>query len=157
VWRIRDGLRGPSAPNAIAFGPSGELFVSSYPGADGHSSVVEYARDAGTPERKITADLDLPLAIAVDSTGTLYVANDPGSWRRTDGWISVYGPTGDKPIGRIKPGINGPLALTTDSADNLYVANAYDSDVSVYAAKSMELLRRIRKGASDPSGLIIGE
>ncbi len=45
--------------------------------------------------------------------------------------VTVYGPTGDLPVGRIKKGINAPVALAIDLEENVYLANAYDDDVTV--------------------------
>ena len=150
---IKDGL---IDPDAIAFGPSGDLYVSNYPLYSGKGSIAVYGSNETLPKRTLTDGIDRPWALAVDSHGTLYVANLPQAWKRTDGWISIYGPAGEAPIGRIKEGINAPVAVAIDSSDNLYVANVYADDVSVYAGKGTHLIRRFRNGVKVPYALAVG-
>lgn len=152
--RIRDGL---SLPDALAFGPSGELFVANYPVENVPGSIAVYAPKGTSPERTITDGVNSPWAIAVDSAGTLYVGNDPLRWRhdRAQGSVTVYVPSSDKPFHRITREISGPLALTTDSAGNAYVGCAY-VEVTVFGAKGTKLLRTIKQQVTNKDSIVIG-
>jgi sugar lactone lactonase YvrE len=153
VKRVRTIQKGLNGPFALAFGPSGTLYVLNYPGTGYRRYVLAYPPSTDSPNRKIEDGISNPTALAVDSHETLYVAN--GEYSK--GWVSIYGPTGENPIGRIEKGVNAPSALTIDSNDNLYVGNFYRSDVTVYAPNGKEPIRRIRQGVEGPGSLVIGD
>jgi sugar lactone lactonase YvrE len=157
VRLLRSIYSGITGPDALAFSRSGDLFVSNYPVYSGNGTVTVYGPNGSSPKRTLTDELNLPMAIAVDSKGTLYVANDPETYRRGhDGWVTVFAPGSDKAVRKIIDGINAPVSLATDSADNLYVANGYASTVTVYNSGGT-LIRTIKEGVKNPDSLVIGD
>ena len=146
---IRDGV---DHPEALAVGPSGELFVANSPDCNppcGKGSVTVYPPGSSKPMLRITDGVDAPFRLAVDSTGVLYVANTPLVRHiHPRGWISVYAPGGIRPMRKITDGVRGPIALALDPSDNLYVANAYDDSVTVYSPGGATLLYRLPRASA---------
>jgi len=153
VRLLRTIHKGITGAVALAFGPSGDLYVANANGQGGLISV--YARNASSPELTITDGVDGPQALAVDSRGTLYVANDPPPAPRK-GWVSVYAAGSSTPLRRIKQGIDTPYALATDSSNDLYVLNFYGEDVKVYGDQGATQIMTIRDGLKFPISLIVG-
>ena len=117
-----------SGPRGIAYW-KGNLYVAD-PGPD---SIVVYPADStGRPNPVFTisgsrTQLHSPLAIALDSAGTIYVVNEGLNGYPTS--VTIY-PAGSKENAAPKAVINGPKtglqspnALGVDSQGNLYVAN----------------------------------
>lgn len=151
---IHAGLTGPAA---FAFGPRNETFIANFPySSGGNGSVSVYATKTGKLERTIDSGIKQPGDIAVDESGTLYVASSEESWKKRDGWVSVYAPGGDKPERYIRAGINGPLALALDAGSNLYVGNVYGK-LTVYSSGESKPLRRLDVSVSDSQTIVIGE
>lgn len=107
------GLRRPSL---IAIDKADNVFVNT--GSDG---ILEYAAGSSKVVRTITHGVSSVNALALDSRGTLYVAN--ASQLPSHGWISVYRPGETHEAYRITDGVNEPAALLLDQDDNLYVSN----------------------------------
>ncbi|MEU9032132.1 RICIN domain-containing protein [Streptomyces sp. NPDC048383] len=86
----------------------------------------------GETERAFSAQLNGPLGLAVDSAGTVYVADSGNHQVRkitTDGKIStvagtgVAGPGGDGALA-VSAQLSSPRAMAVDSAGDLYIADA---------------------------------
>jgi hypothetical protein len=159
VRQIRNGIGGD--PFALATGPSGDLFVANWRCSmcSDRYYVTVYQPGGSRPVLKITKGIKVPLALAVDSKGWLYVANNPpayGGGGGPFGWISVYAPGGSQPVRKVK--VRDPIALALDPSDNLYVANLVNhSSVLVYsAAGAAKLLLTIKVGVDQPTALLIG-
>ena len=121
------------------------------------SSVTEYAPNSTTVSRKIVKGINAPEALALDSSGSLYVANATGG-SSAKGWISVYAPGTTVPSRTIQTGTDLPTALAFDKAGDLYVANVSNVDygsITVYAPNSSKPLRRITNGVDSPLSLAI--
>jgi hypothetical protein len=143
---VRDIHDGIDAPSALAFGPSGELFVANSPYGGGRSSVSVFAAGGSKPELRIFNGVSEPRSVAVDSSGILYVANRA--------WVTVYAPGGTKPVRRIaKARYVGDLAI--DASNNVYVADG--KRVDVYAQGGTKLLYTIAKGINGADVLAIGK
>jgi sugar lactone lactonase YvrE len=123
-------------PGRIAIGPDGKIYlvegrsVTVYaPGA--HGNVPPLATISGS-----RTELESPLAIAVDSRGTIYVTNV------TDKGITIYAPGSNgnvAPIATISggnTGLAGPTGIAVDSIGKIYVANMRGNCVTVYSAGS---------------------
>lgn len=85
-----------------------------------------------------------PVALAVDSAGNLFVANQyPGS-------VNVYAGSSGKLLRSISKGVGYPEALAFDASGNLYVADFVGSTggpvVTVYAPNKNVPLRTIHTG-----------
>jgi DNA-binding beta-propeller fold protein YncE len=134
-------------PHAIAFGPSGNLFVAL------HGSVNVYKTGSLTLLRTIP-DIKAPAAIATDSIGRLYVTSIPFNRQGYQpGWVSVYPVGHAKPVRKITEGIDVPKAVAVDAGDNVYVANTWGNSVSVFGPGGAKRLRTITDGAEGPDFL----
>jgi sugar lactone lactonase YvrE len=80
-----------------------------------------------------------PAALAFDSKGNLYVANDT----RSNSSVLVYRPGTTVISRKITQSVRFPRTLAIDRSGQLYVANSYFS-VGVYAAGSRTLLRKLK-------------
>jgi DNA-binding beta-propeller fold protein YncE len=146
---------GVDSSDALTFAPNGDLYVADYPDCNppcGRSTVRVYPPGASEPSLTIRSGIESPVALAVDSTGLLYVANS----RYGSGWVSVYAPGSAHPTQRIRDGINRPNDLAIDPSDNLYVANANANSVTVYSPGGAKLLYTITKGLKFAEALAIG-
>jgi sugar lactone lactonase YvrE len=148
---VRSFSNGVHNADALAFGPNDDLYVAncprcpySHPGKR-INYVTVFAPNGSRILRKIFNGVSTPVALAVDSTGRLYVADAaPYHHPERPGRVVVYAPGGSEPIATIKDGISGPHALAIDSSDNVYVENA--DSVTVYNPGGTMLLRTITKG-----------
>ncbi len=133
------------APRATA---ATALYVSSFRG------ITEYDPATGALLRTIVKHVDIPVAMAFDSQGTLYVANGAGG-PHGQGAIEVIPAGSNHPSREIRTGLNGPFALAVDAAGDLYAANQYGKSVTVYAPGSSVPSRRIADHLSYPIALAI--
>lgn len=120
-------------PTWVAFGPNGNLFVSyEYDGGYPPGDITEYAPPyTGTPVATITTGINLPVSLAFNASGNLFVSN-------TSGPVVEYKPpytNASAPIATITNGVNSPYGLAFDGSDNLFVANLAPSlgNVTEYA------------------------
>ena len=147
---IRRGLVG-KAIFSLAFDRARSLYVGT------PYSVEVFRRGQSAPFRAISDGVFVPLALAFDSGGRLYVAdnqNNPPS----DSRITIYAPDGSHPVETIKSGISGCVALTFDAFENLYVANfggfyGGGTTVPVYGPNQLKPARVITSGVMSPSSL----
>jgi sugar lactone lactonase YvrE len=118
----------------LAFGPSGTLYVANASGgAIGHRtapSITEYPQGATSPSVTINdSNITSPVAIAVDPSGNIYLANE-------DGTIPVYGPGASAPPIRTlsDPSVLFPSSMVADKTGGLYVYDDDDNDYDYYVA-----------------------
>ena len=102
----------------------GQLRVSNF-----GTTVSVFAPGTATPTSTLTG-LNYPEALAFDSSGNLYVANNADN-----DTVSVFAPHATTPTSTLT-GLNGPSALAFDSSGNVYVANLDGDTVSVFAPGS---------------------
>lgn len=143
---VRTITLGKYAPaGAVAFDRSGYLYAIS-----DYFEVSVFAPASRELVRTITDGVFEPLALAVDRSGNLYVANgENGDY----GDIAIYPPNSATPSRTITEGIYDPESLAFDSSGNLYVGNGLYADrVTVYSP-SGALLRTIVDGVRDPQSI----
>jgi hypothetical protein len=131
-------------PQALTLDANGDLFVGDTPttGGTSYGRIIELLGD-GTGNLTGVADpvfsgapLTNPSALAVDSTGTMFIGDYPPS---QNGVIYSLAPGGTPQLLNIT-GLNAsytPAALLRDSANNLYIAdngNNFGSNGGVYVA-----------------------
>jgi sugar lactone lactonase YvrE len=124
-YTITNGI---TYPTSLAVASSGELFVgncpvcdSQYYGYSGTANVAIYAPGKKTPSSVLYRGVDNPDALALDSAGDLYVANQCASASCTHGDVAVYRPKATAPSLTITQGIGVPNSLLVDDAGTLYV------------------------------------
>jgi sugar lactone lactonase YvrE len=167
VYRTDTGFltltRGITAPRAVAFS-STQAFIangiaSSSSGEQG-ASVVVYRLDAKKFVKRLTNGVTAPVALALDSQGDLFVANNIGggsssssSSSSSGASIAVYSGSADSPSRTITTGVSNPIALAVDAKDNLYVLNAGGSSSSSSATSGAlgSSVTVYAKGASKPT------
>ncbi len=128
------------APNAVAVDSSGDLFISDTQNdvvrevtAKGVISTIAGTGTAGSSGdggAATSAQLNLPLGIAVDSSGNIYIADTANARIRkiSNGTISTY--AGNGTVGYSGDGasataatLNTPVGLAVDKSGNLYIAD----------------------------------
>jgi YVTN family beta-propeller protein len=120
----------PQVPIAVAVG-AGKLYVAST-GADGFGSHRLMVYSTAPRHERLQAvdgaDLDGPFALAVGTSGKLYVAN------KTNNTVSIFDTLdGNEPLAQISDSsLNGPDGITISAGGLLYVANGADNSVSVF-------------------------
>jgi streptogramin lyase len=82
------------------------------------------ANPAGVPS--INANLYFPGQPAIDSAGTVYIADSAHNQ------ITVYDPATGGTTTLPATGLNNPSAVALDAAGNVYIANTYGNDVRKY-------------------------
>ncbi|HEY1866713.1 MAG TPA: hypothetical protein VGG70_00360 [Candidatus Cybelea sp.] len=149
------------AGDDVAASMSSKIYVAnaSYPAG----SVTVYAKNAdgnAAPVQTISGSntgLVQPEGIAVDDAGKIYVSDIFGSRPKFDdgpsqqGVVFVFAAKANgnvKPIATIHDGLNYPNGIAFDRTGNLYVANFQGCDITVYAAKTYQLIRTITSSGS---------
>src|SRR5262249_27778355 len=119
-----DGRQGPFDENGGIQSHDGttKLYVA------GDHAVTVYSLQTGSLLRTILNRN--PRALAFDSNGNLYVANDRANR------VTVYARDSDSVLRTIVAGLNGPNSLAFDGSGNLYVSNNNNKSVTVYARDS---------------------
>lgn len=143
-----------------ASGSGGHLYVANFGNSSSSDpgSVTVYALGSTTPELTITQGVSNPGAIVVDSSGTVYVANELGADANT---VSEYA-AGQTSVLRTISGLNlgypfNPQGLAFDGSGNLYVAQPNENTcpqagaIEVYAPGQVAPSRGIKECA--PYGL----
>jgi serine/threonine-protein kinase len=105
-----------------------------------------------TPTAVITKGLLDPVGGCIDSVGTLYVTNEPGSGL---GWVSEYALGETKPLRTITEGFNIPAFCAIDSQGNLWVANIGGPTITEYVKGSAKPHTTLRNGLTNPDGIAI--
>ncbi|HEY2475493.1 MAG TPA: hypothetical protein VGI19_11910 [Candidatus Cybelea sp.] len=126
------------------------------PYGSGNGSINVYG--AGTTKllRTITQGVNIPVSVAVDSVGNLYVANRSYA----DSSVTVYAPGSTKILRTLSRRLTNPTQLALDASNNLFVMNAslnsYGSVVE-YQANSSEILRHITNGVLLPQAIAVDD
>lgn len=142
-YSIVDGI---SSPIYITVDAAGTLYVANCPGCElpyyGLSqtgSVSEYAPGEKDPSRIVYAGAVMPFALAVDSDGTLYVANHNCRFNTCgQGSVAEYARGQVTPALTVTQGLSDPTSVAIDGTGTLYVA-------------SNNVLEAFPKGRSSPS------
>jgi hypothetical protein len=135
--KITDGITNPTAMLVDAYG---NVIVANAPsssssggsgsgsGSSAPASVVVYAAGSTTPTYELTSGISMPVALALDAKGELFVANASGAASSSSGAagsVAVFTQAGGlSPVRVITQGIDTPDALAVTAAGMLFVANA---------------------------------
>jgi hypothetical protein len=122
-----------------------------YVDSEQNNVIAIYDLDAlGIPQiGEITDGLVHPTGMAIDASGTLYVANYYG------GSISIYPPGATQPGSTITQDLIIPNGLVVDGAGNLYVANkSYDETIGLQRGSAQSSILVFPPGQTSPSAVI---
>jgi sugar lactone lactonase YvrE len=155
-------------PNGIALDSHGNIYVTDDRGTIGHGSNVDAinvypagSKDNAKPSSSVAGaetGLHDPYGVAVDATGTIYVANFQGG-PSMSGSVTSYAPgsTGDaKPRASIvgpDTGLHDPFGIVVDCKGDIYVANYEGGPVE---AGSITVYRHDSDGNAKPIRTIAG-
>jgi hypothetical protein len=115
------------APNAVCSGTTRLDVRQILAVANSNANDVGlFVYGQNTPLGTVQNGIADPQALIFDSSGNLFVANQPGS-------IAEYAPPYNAPSATIANGVNHPQALASDSRGDLFVANGSGSNtVTLY-------------------------
>jgi sugar lactone lactonase YvrE len=144
--------------SAIAIDGSGKIYITNDTGPQGKSSVTTYLPDGTPTSPTITHRVHLPAAVAVDSNGTIYVANtnNNGPDGTEAGYVTTYGSDGTGPLHSIRDPRKAPVAVATANG-RFYIAgsSAYSDILKTYTLEGRRVAPTITAGLAEPSGLAI--
>ncbi|MBV8435383.1 MAG: hypothetical protein JO029_13980 [Candidatus Eremiobacteraeota bacterium] len=170
---ISDGI---NAPRGMAFDGNGNVYVANGGGSSSSSSsgsngsVSVYVAHGSEQVRTITRGINEPDAVAVDSNGTVYVANLGGSGSSSSsssssgGSVTVYRHGHNRVAYVITAGISSPRALAMDNDNNLYVLNgaaassssgSNNGSVAVFALHHRSPSMVLTSGIDSPTALAV--
>ncbi|MDE2965547.1 MAG: serine/threonine protein kinase, partial [Acidobacteriota bacterium] len=133
-----------NSPAGVAADTAGNLYIADTANgrirrvnARGTITTVAGGGSGGDGGPAVQAQLDGPTAVALDSTGSLYIADTGNSSiRRVDtrGTITTIAGTGEGGFSgdggpAVQAQLNGPTAVALDSAGNLYIADTGNSSI----------------------------
>lgn len=162
-WRWRRNLtRGVSDPGALAFDPSGNLWVLDFYAVAGQSDLggaTEFLDHSGhirsDPARQITQGVSNPTDLAFDPSGNLWISNfyleTPGNTGDLVEYPSVAGRVAAKPSRTIQGIFDYPTGLAFDASGNLWVSNYFSHSPSRFGSV-VELPPPYRQIAQSISG-----
>jgi DNA-binding beta-propeller fold protein YncE len=120
-------------PNFIAVGPHGELAVANIVR---HPYVSQFTPSGTKPFRDLKCTT-LPLGLAYDSAGNLYIADDIGGTFGETRILRVA-PGSDQCVDLGLTGFGVVQGLAVDSAGNIWIGDVYNDDVTVIPAGSKQ-------------------
>jgi sugar lactone lactonase YvrE len=129
-------------PNGIAVDNKGTVYVTSGATA-GSCYVLVYPKGASTPSKQING-FDLPVGLAIDKSGNLYV----GDALQNAVWKVPKGST--TPSKLSLSGLDDPVGLAIDPNNNLWVANNLNSTVLGFHLGDTSSFVTITSGLSGP-------
>jgi hypothetical protein len=141
----------------LAFDNAGYLYVDVFAGTQGqgyHGFVAIYPPGSSRRFATIRKGINIPVDLAIDRAGYVFVANAYNLGNNHNGWISVYPSRSTHLLRTITDGIpygEFPDRLAFDSLGNLYSGNL--SDITVYAPGGSKVLRTIKHGVNFPLSL----
>jgi hypothetical protein len=110
---------------------------------------IQVLSDAGATGTPIAGgSLEKPVAMAIDTSGNLYVSNDQSPY-----FIEKFSSTGTDLGTFATTGLNRPHGLAFDHAGNLYAANPGNNSVEKFSAAGADLGPFVSSGLSGPVGL----
>jgi len=126
--------KGLQYPNFIALSQSGYLAVANLSAAP---YVVEFAPHERRPSRTLTCS-KLPLGLAYDTAGNLYIADGYGASGSGPSRILRVAPGSQNCVDLGLSGLAIIQGLAIDTAGNIWVGDVYNNFVAIYPAGSTQ-------------------
>jgi len=138
-------IAGPGNVTYVAVDAHGKIYVTNSAG----NTVTTYKPDGTPTTPTITAGLNGPGPVVVDSSGKIYVANDPSSG---PGSITTYNPDGTQTTPTIV--VNEAHGVAVAKNGNIYVTDDTDKTVVTFKADGSPTTPTIT-GFSEPTGIAV--
>ena len=138
-------ITGPGSITYVAVDRHGKIYVTSSVG----NTLSTYKPDGTPTTPTITAGLNGPGPVAVDSTGKIYVANNPISGPSS---ITTYNPDGTQTTPTIA--VNEAHGVAVAKNGNIYVTDDTDKTVQTFKADG-SLTTPTITGLSEPTGIAV--
>jgi streptogramin lyase len=136
---------GPGSITYVAVDRHGKIYVTSSVG----NTLTTYKPDGTPTTPTITAGLNGPGPVVVDSTGKIYVANNPISGPSS---ITTYNPDGTQTTPTIA--VNEAHGVAVAKNGNIYVTDDTDKTVLTFKADGSPTTPTIT-GLSEPTGIAV--
>ncbi|MGB6688895.1 MAG: MBG domain-containing protein [Terracidiphilus sp.] len=118
------GSKPLDTPGCLAFGPDGLLYISD----TNNSRVVSYNLTTGATADR--AEASLPRGIAVDASGTLYVADQLNAFEINGGFGASYGWfVAGSGANAFPEGISIPWGVAVDASGSVFVSDAVSGNI----------------------------
>jgi hypothetical protein len=138
-------ITGPGSITYVAVDRHGKIYVTSSVG----NTLTTYKPDGTPTTPTITAGLNGPGPVVVDSTGKIYVANNPMSGPSS---ITTYNPDGTQTTPTIA--VNEAHGVAVAKNGNIYVTDDTDKTVLTFKADGSPTTPTIT-GLSEPTGIAV--
>jgi sugar lactone lactonase YvrE len=120
------------------------------------NTVTGYLPLAASPSLTISKGVSSPVALALDGSGDLFVANCPPCITASGtSSISFYSEASLAPARVITAGLSNPVAMAVASNGTLFVANQQNSSVTAYAKGSTTVAMTITNGVATPLAIAL--
>jgi len=130
---------GLSKPDGIAV-YQGSLYIAD----SGDNAIKAYNLSSHTLTTVLS--VTAPSAIAVDSSGDLFITNGSGSLQELQ-----HGAQNANVL--LASGLSNPAGIAVDSAGNVYIADSGNNAIKEYSATLHTLTTLVSNGISDPTGI----
>jgi sugar lactone lactonase YvrE len=136
-------------PNGVAVDKSGSVYVTSGATA-GQCFVLVFPKGATSPSKQING-FDLPIGLAVDSKGDLFVADA----LKNDVWEVPKGSTTPKELGLT--GLMDPTGIAIDPKNNLWVVSYSADTASEFTIGKTKPTKTVTDGLIGPYSVAFGK
>ncbi len=144
--------------SSLTIDENGKIYVTNDTGTGGKSSVTTYQPDGSPTTPTITHGLTQPDAVAIDASGTIYVANvtNGGPDGTGAGYLTTYSADGGRPAQHFAHAAGAPGGIAYANG-HVYVASstAYRSIVKTYNSDGKRIGPTITAGLYEPWGIVI--
>jgi DNA-binding beta-propeller fold protein YncE len=134
-------------PASLTFDAAGNLYVTESTPQRRQGVIVQYAHGDYDAVRTISDGICAPMRPFIDSSGTLFVANQECGHGGA-GSISEYRRGQTKPFRTIDEGVNHPDGIALDQTGNIYLVQFNNNSVPVYGREGRSPIRILHPGTA---------
>jgi streptogramin lyase len=140
------------APTKMKWGPDGDLYVSQWGDRINQTTVAVFDGQTGAFLREATPNLDRPMDLYWDDTGTLHVVSfgsrDVRRFAADGTLIDIFVPA--------DPNLQGPVNLWLDDSSDLLIADWSSGAIRRYDAQTGSFVGTFASGLQNVEGHAIG-